>query len=428
MTSINPHFFRWSKIGNAFLLMLTSIVSMALHSSQESQLSNKTSSSKPTEIVWSFWGDPWEIEVNHRVIKLFESENPDITVHAKYEHWSSYFSSVDNWFASSTPPDVLFLSHIEKYVQRGDIQSLEPYIAKAPIDVNDFYPALLDQFKSNGQIYGFPRDNDTKVIFYNKTHFDKAQLPYPDCQWTWDQFRTVAEKLTNEKQQFGVAYLKDWIDLLFWQNGGYKYHTQTYPDIALLDSNEGIESLTWFTQLIEQYSPVRNLNLSSYDAAKLFMEEKVSMVFGNHALVPFLSRQKHLDWDVVCLPSKKLRVNKIGGAGYVISHKSKQKDAAWRFIKWLVSIQGQAIFTESGAIVPSRISVSESPVFQTLRSPRHARVFIEETRHGKPELAYPEKSKIRRVINQKINQVILGELSLENAINEAKEEINVITR
>ncbi|MFC2072182.1 hypothetical protein ACFLUU_05665, partial [Chloroflexota bacterium] len=31
-------------------------------------------------IVWSFWGDPWEVDVNMRVIEVFEADYPNIKV------------------------------------------------------------------------------------------------------------------------------------------------------------------------------------------------------------------------------------------------------------------------------------------------------------------------------------------------------------
>ena len=36
---------------------------------------------------------------------------------------------------------------------------------------------LLKNFNYDGSLYGLPRDNDTKVIFYDEDLFEEAELP-----------------------------------------------------------------------------------------------------------------------------------------------------------------------------------------------------------------------------------------------------------
>ena len=40
---------------------------------------------QPVTITWSFWGDPWEVDVNMRVIEVFEADFPDIKVEIMHE-------------------------------------------------------------------------------------------------------------------------------------------------------------------------------------------------------------------------------------------------------------------------------------------------------------------------------------------------------
>ena len=55
--------------------------------------------------------------------------------------------------------------------------------------------------------------------------------------------------------------------------------------------------------------------------------------------------------------------NVAGGAGYTLWSGSKYKDAAWALLRFLESEKGQALFAESGIIVPARRSIREDNIF-----------------------------------------------------------------
>ena len=69
---------------------------------------------------------------------------------------------------------------------------------------------------------------DNLALVYNKKLFQQAGIPSPTANWTWDDFRAAAKKLTDPaKKQFGWAYVNDgsedtvWrFDALLWQAGG----------------------------------------------------------------------------------------------------------------------------------------------------------------------------------------------------------------
>ncbi|MCA5011083.1 extracellular solute-binding protein, partial [Clostridioides difficile] len=74
--------------------------------------------------------------------------------------------------------------------------------------------------------YAVPKDIDTIALWYNKTMFDEAGIPYPDKDWTWDDYAEAAKKLTKaDGSQYGFA-LRPTNDQAGWNNivydmGGY---------------------------------------------------------------------------------------------------------------------------------------------------------------------------------------------------------------
>ena len=75
---------------------------------------------------------------------------------------------------------------------------------------------------------GFPAVVDNLSLIYNKTVFDAAGVDYPTDDWTWDDFRDAAKKLTDPATNtYGYGYSVSgreettwqfWPHL--WQNGG----------------------------------------------------------------------------------------------------------------------------------------------------------------------------------------------------------------
>ncbi|WP_345150368.1 extracellular solute-binding protein [Nonomuraea rubra] len=80
----------------------------------------------------------------------------------------------------------------------------------------------------NGQVIGFPAIVDNLALLYNKTLFDAKQVPYPTDEWTWDDFRAAAKKLTDPAEKiYGTAYSVSASEdttwhfwPLLWQRGG----------------------------------------------------------------------------------------------------------------------------------------------------------------------------------------------------------------
>ncbi|MCB0068099.1 MAG: extracellular solute-binding protein, partial [Caldilineaceae bacterium] len=68
-----------------------------------------------------------------------------------------------------------------------------------------------------------------------------------------------------------------------------------------------------------------------------------------------------------------------GGAAWVMSSGSDNKDAAWTFIQWLQSDGGgETIYTERGEIFPALQSVANSPAFMTDQPPANKQGIITE--------------------------------------------------
>ena len=377
-------------------------------------------SASPVTITWSFWGDDWEVAVNQRMVRAFERDFPHIKVRTEHHPWSEYFTWLRDEWRAGRSPDVMFLNYIPSYVVTGELEPLDRFADSAQLA--DFYPALLNSFRYNGQLYGLPRDNDTKVIYYNRAHFGDAGLAEPGADWTWADLRDAALALTGQDTagpRYGFGFEREyWWLVWLWQNGGQVVDDGQNPGAVLLDSPANAEALQFLQDLIHVdrvTPPLAQMNTDEMN--RLFREGRLSMIFGNHGLVPWFANTPELSWDVAPLPQNRERINVAGGAGFTISRRSQAKEASWQLVRFLTGPKAQALLAESGVITPARRSVREDNIFLR-QQPYRAEVFLAETEIGRPVPNFPGVTEMERVMDEGLAPVWRGERRVADVLPE----------
>lgn len=151
------------------------------------------------------------------IISEFEKDHPGIKVELDLlnEKGDSVASmqKLDLMAASKDQLDIIELPYTN-YSQRADIGLLEPledYIAKDGYKYEEEY--LVDT-KVNGKVYALPSSMQRWFVLLNKEMLDEAGLPVPQ-DWTWSEFQDYAKQLTKGEgatKRYGV-YLHNWPDL-----------------------------------------------------------------------------------------------------------------------------------------------------------------------------------------------------------------------
>lgn len=391
-----------------------------------------TPTPQPVTITWGFWGDPWEVEINKKVIRVFEADHPDIRVEIFHRPWNDYFKEVRPILAAGEAvPDVLFWSQTPIDVPNGYFMDLAPLMATENYRLDDFFPGLLVHFKLGDAIYGLPRDSDTKVIFYNKRLFNRANQPFPKRGWSWAELRDTALALKEAGvAEYSFAYeANNWWQIWMWQNDVEVFDDKLFPTKSGLGDPAAAEAVQFLADLtnVDQVTPPYELLRSSEEIAQLFREEKLAMAFGNHALVPAFADIEAFEWDVVELPQRKRAANLAAGAGYVISAKTQHPEAAWTFLKFLAGPKGQAIFTEAGVAIPARRSVAESQIFINQKPAHNAQAFLRGVEIGEPDPAFLGANEIITMMNDEVlPPVWRGEQDAASALQAALPKIEAI--
>lgn len=377
----------------------------------------------PVTITWAFWGSPEEAASHKAVGDAFMETHPDIKLEYYNEPWGDYFTKVETLWASGDSaaiPDVLFLWPTPKYAAQGVLENLDSYIEKSGYNLDDYWPALLESASYDGSVYGFPRDISVEALYYNKDMFDQAGIPYPDETWTWDDLLSAAEQLTvkdasGKTERYGLGMEAGKWQLWVGQNGGTILDDMRNPSKCSLNDPAAAEAIQFFADLLNNGYAMRDADLSQAGGdAGVFSSGQAAMIIQNSSRVSaFNAAGLNYDVAVVPIPDGGQRSASAGGAAWVMSTASDNKDAAWTFLSWLQSTDGgQKLYTESGEIFPALRSVAESEAFLAQENPpANRQAFLTEGENAKVGRFgyFPEWSEIDSIIGAELSKVWTGE-------------------
>jgi ABC-type glycerol-3-phosphate transport system substrate-binding protein len=244
------------------------------------------------------------------------------------------------------------------------LEDLEPYIERDNWDSEDIIPGLWEQSGNwAGKIMGIPFSNTPQTCAY-RTDLIKE---IPD---TWDEFFKMAEKfhdpangfyamsIPGVKEQFGPLWMN-----VHWALGG-KWADEDWN--IIIDSPETRKALRIARKWYDFSDPAA--------AAWGLPESDAAFLNGNAALTlswPTLAIAVHGDdpekskvvgkWAIGLLPYEKTGLTNLSSWDISITKTTKNKDAAWEWIKFYTSKEKQLQSFVEYSILPSRKSVWQKP-------------------------------------------------------------------
>jgi multiple sugar transport system substrate-binding protein len=322
-------------------------------------------------VEFVLFGDPVETAGYEELVSAFEADNPDVDVTlAPVATQDDLAARLTTGFAGGQPPDV-FLINYRRYGQYADQGVLEP--VQSHLDTSDvisedeFAETSMEAFRFDGQtLTCLPQNVSSLVVYYNVDLFETAGVKLPVAGWTWDDFLSAAQQLT-EGDTYGLGTDANLIRVapFVWSNGGEIVDDPASPTTLTLDQGPAREALEFFLDLQTRHGVVPpDAEEQSMGSEDRFIAGTLGMYLNSRRVVPGLREIEGFTWDVAPLPVAPggQPATILHGDAYCMSADGNV-DAAWRFIEFANSVEGQTIVAESGRTVPSRSDVAQSEAF-----------------------------------------------------------------
>lgn len=346
-----------------------------------------------TTVSFMIWGDPAEQAAFQGVIDGFHAATPGVQVDLiALPNQGDFSARLTSDFAAGTPPDVFLLNYrrMAQFYNKGALEPLGPFLAESEtLDAADYYQIALRAFEdSAGNLICFPQNISSQVVYYNKDIFDALGLPYPSDDWTWEEFRQTAIALTlpdtnfdGEPDQHGLGLEPTLIRMasFIWQNGGQLVDDPAQPSQLTLNTPLAVEGMQFVVDLSQVDRVVPNKTAEAIQShGERFLTGNIAMYVNSRRITPVVREVAEFNWDVAAFPRGAVPASVLHSDGYCLAAESEVKAAAWQFIEFAMSAEGQRLASRLGRTVPSLISVAESEAFlDPTRPPANAAVWLE---------------------------------------------------
>jgi multiple sugar transport system substrate-binding protein len=338
-------------------------------------------------------------------------------------------------FVSGKAPGIAYEygSSITTLAKRSQTQDLTSLVKGTPsFQWDDFFPAERQAATTpDGKIYGVPALVDNLALVYNKKLFDAAGLSYPTPDWTWDDFRNAARKLSAPAQhKYGWAYVNDGTEdtvwryiAMLWQAGG----ELLTPDgkKAAFDSPAGLAAM----QLLHDMAVTDHsvyLDTGDQQYQNLFNAGKIGMLWTGPWDLSTINDD--VSYGAQFLPGKANHLTIAGPDNYMVFNKG-DRATAWAFLQWLDSAPVHLKFAIDTGDLPIRQSETKLPAYQDFLKKYPAnKVFVDNLAKNatKSRPNIPEYPKISQALGQAVQGVLLGKTQPQAALDQARQQVDQI--
>ncbi|MFN8619262.1 MAG: extracellular solute-binding protein [Chloroflexota bacterium] len=337
--------------------------------------------------------------------------------------------------AAGTLADVIFTADlfVVPFAQNNITVDMQPLADADPsFNLDDVYPNMLDLGKVGDGLYMIPSSYDVVTMYYNKTMFEEAGAPLPEADWTWDDYiascKIIREKtgnycFTTADPPSGLDSASWWAYYVPWIVG---YGGKVLSDdgkTALLSSPESLAGLQAYTDMWVKDDIGQPLDFSA--GGSCFVVGKCATWFHIPAIMGVMRGldPQPFEWDVQVIPSLPGgKFTGMGTYGYAVSADAKNPQAAWDFIKYLVSPEMQLSIMNNYAGMPLLKSLREDPAVTNLPGPPdNITAFIENGDNGILPTYFPGNcgSLYAGQINQEIKDAFEAVLTKTSSVTDA---------
>lgn len=336
----------------AIALVMSLMICATLLSACGGGTKQAKNSNEPVTITFYTWEKTGYTEQQNNIVKAFEDQNPNIKVKFVYptdNNNTDYLQKMNTTLMSTNNDVDIFgaadSAYIPDFVKAGLIEPLDDYFKKEGKNFDDIYNF---HFKIDGKTYVIPTFETAYFVMLNKTLLDKAGLPLPPANWTWDDYKEYAKKLTSGtgKDKIYGSFMNTWnvylqmgifskanAPLFYDENKNLLVDQPMFKDwVKLRHDMESVDK----SQV--SYSDVKSMNLAY---RTLFFNGQVAMLPTGSWMISEIKNVSKYPHDFVTAfaPIPKFEDGKDGRT-YASSHyfgiskNSKHKEEAYKFLRF----------------------------------------------------------------------------------------------
>jgi multiple sugar transport system substrate-binding protein len=306
----------------------------------------------------------------NQTIEAMKKVYPDVEVKVEPVTDSDYYGSLLTQVAAGKAPDLIFIGddEVANFVKKGAYEDLTPYIAGTTVqgvklDTASFLPNVLAPGQQNGKQYLIPKDFSPVGLYFNKALFKEAGVAEPNENWSWDDLKAAATKLTKKDAsgkvtQYGIQMTAAWqrgFEAMAFTQGATLIASDGSKYTGFMDGDAAIKTLSFVADMYRSgvAAPPADINKWKGGNDNFANGTAAMMIDGRWPQANLLKNPKLTDnIGVESLPKGTQRANAINWGGFGIYAKSANKAAAWKVLSFFTSAEGGGQYFKDWGLTP----------------------------------------------------------------------------
>ncbi len=368
-----------------------------------------------------------EVEALNEVIAMFEAKHPNIKIEATRYAYSDFKPALLTSIAGGEAPDTarLDIIWVPEFAELGALVPLDEMMPDFQEIAAKTFPGPLATNFWKGRYYGLPQDTNTQVLLWHKERFAEAGIPGPPE--TIEEFADVACKLSdpaNDLYGYAMGGTYFWAPApIFYAMGGKIVDDDITTASGYINGPQSVAAFQLLVDLYNKGCLSPNLLGGGVGTAQGHATGQYAMIIDGPWMVDIYKADFpdfQVNFALVPRGPDGTTSSVVGGQNVVVFTQSKHKEAAIQWARFLLSDEAQLTMAERG-VIPTRADLIGHE-----RLPGYFDIFLEQLKTAQARVPHPKWSEMDNAINNAFQRMLRGEQTVQEALDQAAEEINVL--
>jgi len=352
----------------------------------------------------------------------FMKKYPNVKVSVTPVDWGQAVTKLQTAIAGGTTPDVSQMG-TDMMAQFGQGGTFDP--APPDVDPNAFFQTAWKTNMVDGQAVGVPWYVETRLLYYRKDIAEKAGITSPPS--TWEDLKTMATAMKEKGgAKWGISLgTKNWQEYFpfLWSNGGDVTDGSGNP---ALNSPQAVEALTYYDSFFKDGLTPKSVP-EGFDITPAFVKGDNPMFFSGPWHLGLIKDAGgsgfESKWAIAPIPKKVSATSFLGGSNMVVFSGSKNKPAAWAFVKFVDNPDTQVLWYKTVTDLPAVQAAWQIP---DVASDPNVKMFGDQLQDTKAQPATPNWSELSSAINDTLEKMTTGGMDPKAAADEMQQQATSI--
>jgi len=300
----------------------------------------------------------------------FNGSQPN--VHVDLVNQNSYGDTLTLYTAAlsgGTLPDVVQMesADLQLMIDSRSVVPAQAAVTADHYDLSGFLGAAVDYFRVGGTLWAMPFNISSQVLYYDKHAFSRAGLDPANPPRTLDDLRAAAQKIVSSgTAHYGMSLklspstFEEWMALAGDTILDHDNGRQARATAATFGDATGQSIMAWCAAMFDD-KLAQPTSATTYDNLFAIANGIAPMTLETSAalgtVASLLGNYPNVQLGVGPMPGPSGTGGVfVGGAGLYLVARSgaAQQDAAWQYVKFLVSPEQQAQWAAATGYVPLR--------------------------------------------------------------------------